>query len=253
MTKRKQITPKNRFEIFKRDKFQCQYCGQRAPDVVLHVDHIISVAEGGDNDPLNLRTACAKCNQGKGARLLTDEATVEAQSKELAELEERRQQIDMLVAWREELKDFDEYVVDRIEDHIVGVGRYGLNENGRANVKRWLKRNTEVEIIEAIDRSFLRNLVYVDDLPTDESWNKAFNQVPAVIRFMRAEKENPNLSELYYIQGILRNRFKHKWGDYMPVLNQMDRDGCDIEAMKEAAKSANDLDGFCSLMGYTDA
>ena len=68
MAKRKPISKKLRFEVFKRDSFTCQYCGKSAPDVVLHVDHIKPVKEGGTNDITNLVTACADCNLGKGAR-----------------------------------------------------------------------------------------------------------------------------------------------------------------------------------------
>ena len=64
------ITPALRFEIFRRDSFTCQYCGRRAPNVVLHVDHVTSVVAGGTNDPANLRTACSMCNLGKGGRSL---------------------------------------------------------------------------------------------------------------------------------------------------------------------------------------
>lgn len=67
---RKSLSKKTRFEIFKRDNFTCQYCGKQPPDVILVVDHIEPVAEGGDNDTLNLITSCEECNQGKGARRL---------------------------------------------------------------------------------------------------------------------------------------------------------------------------------------
>ena len=40
MAKRKGISKKTRFDVFKRDSFTCQYCGKSAPDVVLQVDHI---------------------------------------------------------------------------------------------------------------------------------------------------------------------------------------------------------------------
>ena len=54
MAVRKAISKKLRFEVFKRDNFTCQYCGRMAPDVVLEVDHINAVANGGDNNILNL-------------------------------------------------------------------------------------------------------------------------------------------------------------------------------------------------------
>jgi glutaredoxin len=70
MTKRKNLGKGLRFEVFKRDTFTCQYCGQKPPDVVLQVDHIMPVAAGGDNDISNLVTACEACNQGKKAKRL---------------------------------------------------------------------------------------------------------------------------------------------------------------------------------------
>jgi hypothetical protein len=69
---RKSISTKTRFEVFKRDCFTCQYCGNHPPAVVLEPDHIDPVANGGTNDMNNLITACFDCNRGKAARLLTD-------------------------------------------------------------------------------------------------------------------------------------------------------------------------------------
>jgi hypothetical protein len=54
-----------RFEIFKRDQFQCAYCGRTPPAVILEVDHIVAVSNGGNNDPVNLVTSCFDCNSGK--------------------------------------------------------------------------------------------------------------------------------------------------------------------------------------------
>lgn len=68
--KRKPLSKKLRFEVFKRDQFTCQYCGATPPSVVLHCDHIVPVADGGENHIDNLVTSCAPCNLGKAARSL---------------------------------------------------------------------------------------------------------------------------------------------------------------------------------------
>ena len=66
--KRLFLSFKSRFNVFKRDGFRCQKCGKGAPDTLLHLDHIIPVANGGTNDITNLITVCDACNQNKGAR-----------------------------------------------------------------------------------------------------------------------------------------------------------------------------------------
>jgi hypothetical protein len=66
------ISKKLRFDVFKRDGFCCQYCGAHPSEtVLLEVDHIHPVAEGGSNDIDNLVSACMDCNRGKGAGLLS--------------------------------------------------------------------------------------------------------------------------------------------------------------------------------------
>jgi hypothetical protein len=63
----------DRFEIFKRDKFRCQYCGCRPPAAMLEIEHVHPVSKGGTSEPWNLVTACHDCNQGKLARPLSME------------------------------------------------------------------------------------------------------------------------------------------------------------------------------------
>ena len=88
--KRKAIGKKLRFEIFKRDGFSCAYCGNTPPAVVLEVDHITAVANGGENDPDNLITSCFDCNRGKGARELSSKIpSISERMKREAELEEQ--------------------------------------------------------------------------------------------------------------------------------------------------------------------
>lgn len=61
------VTKRLRYEVLRRDDHTCQYCGEAAPDVTLHVDHIIPVALGGTDQPGNLVAACKDCNLGKSS------------------------------------------------------------------------------------------------------------------------------------------------------------------------------------------
>lgn len=63
-----------RFEVFARDAFTCQYCGQRPPDAVLELDHIHPRSKGGGDEIINLITSCYACNRGKSAKVISDVA-----------------------------------------------------------------------------------------------------------------------------------------------------------------------------------
>jgi 5-methylcytosine-specific restriction endonuclease McrA len=54
-----------RQNIFKRDNFECQYCGTKKE---LTLDHIIPSSKGGQHTWANLVTACKSCNARKGDR-----------------------------------------------------------------------------------------------------------------------------------------------------------------------------------------
>lgn len=54
--------------VFKRDRHQCQDCGEQSPAVKLQIDHVIPLAKGGSNDLSNLQTLCERCNFAKGDR-----------------------------------------------------------------------------------------------------------------------------------------------------------------------------------------
>lgn len=55
-----------RFNVFLRDRFTCQYCGDHEE---LTFDHVIPRSRGGRTSWENVVTACAPCNLAKGMRL----------------------------------------------------------------------------------------------------------------------------------------------------------------------------------------
>ena len=55
-----------RFNVFLRDRFQCQYCGARED---LTFDHVIPRSKGGRTTWENVVAACSPCNLRKGNRL----------------------------------------------------------------------------------------------------------------------------------------------------------------------------------------
>ena len=145
--KRKPIGKKLRFEVFKRDSFTCQYCGGVPPRVVLHVDHIVAVARGGDNAIDNLATACSACNLGKGARdLKIAPVSLAKKAAAIAEAEARlRGYNDILNAQR-----------SRIEADIwrVVLELTGERETTRAkfaSIKTFVNRLGVHEVLDAVE------------------------------------------------------------------------------------------------------
>ncbi|WP_064442601.1 HNH endonuclease [Hoyosella altamirensis] len=61
------VSKRLRYEVLRRDNHCCRYCGAKAPDVKLTVDHVTPAALGGSDDPSNLVSACAPCNSGKSS------------------------------------------------------------------------------------------------------------------------------------------------------------------------------------------
>ena len=55
-----------RFNVFLRDKFTCQYCGNKKD---LTFDHLLPKSRGGITDWENVVTACSTCNVKKGGKL----------------------------------------------------------------------------------------------------------------------------------------------------------------------------------------
>lgn len=53
----------NRQRVFKRDEYQCVYCGSQKE---LTIDHVQPRSRGGRNTWTNLVTCCSKCNHKKG-------------------------------------------------------------------------------------------------------------------------------------------------------------------------------------------
>jgi len=103
--KRVGIGKKLRFEIFERDKFTCQYCGRTPIEdgLVLHVDHVISVKNGGDNGKNNLTTSCSDCNLGKGAKTTIKKGQTPAEVRK--QLDETRERLEQIVAMNEAMRE----------------------------------------------------------------------------------------------------------------------------------------------------
>lgn len=188
--KRKGLSKKIRFEVFKRDRFRCQYCGGEAPDVVLQIDHIHPVVDGGTDEIENLLTACVGCNSGKGKRLLSDDTAVKKSRDQLEESQNRREQIEMMLEWKLEIvnmRDQEALVLAERWERALGKDRC-LNAIGLRELRRLLTRFDFVEIAEAMDISMSQYFRYRDDGPTEESSSEGFWKIGGICHNRRARR-----------------------------------------------------------------
>lgn len=233
--KRKAISKKVRFEVFKRDGFKCQYCGKCAPEVILNVDHIHPVSKGGDDDMMNYITSCFDCNSGKSDRLLSDDSALVKQRAQLEELNERREQLEMMLQWRDGLKLIDEESLASIEEawEEVAVG-WHLNESGRNTARKMLKTFGLAAVLDAIEVAGRQYLKFnADGDAIGDSVTAAWNKVGGICR-MASQPES--MRKLYYARGILRNRVYVNEGYVMVLMKDAVEKGMDPDSILELAK-----------------
>lgn len=199
--KRKPLSKKLRFEVFKRDNFTCQYCGRSSPAVVLEVDHIVPVYEGGKNEILNLVTSCVDCNRGKGKTVLTDGTILEKQKEQLEELNQRREQIKLMLKWKEELEKLDDEMCDKIDQVLCCTGS-SFSLNGRIKLKNYIQKYGFEEVYESAKISLMQYFVEGQT----ETIDKTFNMVYRICDNRRKQAEIPYYSKFNYIKAIVKNK-----------------------------------------------
>ena len=184
-SKRKQIPKSVRFEVFKRDKFTCQYCGESAPNVILEVDHITPVSKGGSDDIMNLITSCRDCNRGKTDKKLDDNTAVMVQKKQLDAMQERREQLEMMVQWRQALEQEMEIEIDAINVYLQSNTKWWLNENGCKSIRKLIKRFGFSEVYTACEIAIDK---YYDG--TERGWENAVDKIGGICYNRRKAAEN---------------------------------------------------------------
>ncbi len=64
----KQPVKFSRVNIYGRDRYTCQFCGERKAIAELTYDHVVPRAQGGKTTWTNIVTACEMCNRKKANR-----------------------------------------------------------------------------------------------------------------------------------------------------------------------------------------
>lgn len=173
-----------RFEVFKRDGFQCQYCGRTPPQVVLEPDHVVPVSDGGPDAMENLVAACFDCNRGKSNIPLTSVPRPLAEVME--EAAERREQLeaynqmllDQRAAEEERIAELGRHWFNRLV-RPKDYGKWVFGHDRAQSIRTFLRKLPAAVILEAMDAAHARkNATLEYDEPCWKyfcgiCWNKA--------------------------------------------------------------------------------
>jgi len=252
MAERKSLSKTTRFEVFKRDSFRCQYCGRAAPDVTLHVDHIDPVANGGDNDLLNLVTSCVECNAGKGARLLSDDSAVSAQRAQMEALQERREQIEMMLSWRRELADQDDLIVGiAVEEFESAAPGWVVTDTCR--LRRLIKKYGLDEVLASISIAAEHYIGPPDaeGKVDGEGVYKASEKLPGILACRKTEREDPAAAHGFHVINILRkadSRVDYNRREAIETVRRAIASGIDPREIKYLAARSGSYYGWLTTM-----
>lgn len=163
------VSKRLRYEILRRDNFQCRYCGATAPDAKITVDHVRPVALGGTDDPSNLVAACDDCNAGKSSatpdHALLDDVRADSELWEQAKAaaaEGRR--ANKYVGFVDEIADFDEAWTTWTYEDGDRRAHVARNPEWKVSVRVWLLRGLPIaRLLELIPIAMQRPGIPIED------------------------------------------------------------------------------------------
>lgn len=158
------VSKRTRFEVLRRDGFQCYYCHLQGPadGSGLTIDHVVPVALGGDDSASNLVAACRDCNAGKTSTR-PDSDLIEGVSESHADF--RRGLRAALAASSEELRRQEETFGRFLElwDEHCPTFRASYcypPQDAKVTVAKWLDMGVTFDILNhALEIAFARSEV----------------------------------------------------------------------------------------------
>lgn len=188
------VSLKLRFKVFKRDKFTCQYCGRKTPEVILELEHIIPLSKGGSDEIDNLITSCFECNRGKGADLLNTILKDKDIHDETILLAEREFQLAEYNFLKKKIRDRENKEIEELQSYFTNQFRdneqgYAIREFPHSFVRQCLKTISYIDIFELID-------IAIDITSRDSKGEyhttAAAKYLTAILRNKLREKNNPS-------------------------------------------------------------
>lgn len=145
------VSKRLRYEILRRDNHTCRYCGLRAADTELTVDHVLPVALGGGDEATNLVAACRDCNAGK--------TSVHPDAPLVDNVAEDALRWSAAMRWAAEQQQANREAGERVADAVdVEWSRWLYSDgqpatrpaNWRGQVGRWVKAGIDADTLVAL-------------------------------------------------------------------------------------------------------
>ncbi len=228
------VSKRVRFEVLRRDNHTCQYCGAKAPDVVLHVDHVMPVSLGGDDKPNNLVVACRDCNAGKTS-IVPGSPLVEAVGEKAAAY--ALGMLDKMTRLRASIEAGDEFLAEFEElwNNWTFVGtdkRVPLPPDYEMSVHKWFSMGVPMRLIGmAIAKAMGHPNLRLGDYPVFSYMSGIIHrkldehEVDLTLTEERAavytERDMDNERVAAYQNGVERGTEK-AWMDAIKYMNRMD-------------------------------
>lgn len=150
------ISKRLRFEVFKRDCFECRYCGASPPGVLLECDHIDPVAYGGRTEIDNLVTACQACNRGKSNIPLS--TIPQNLSERAAEVLEREAQVagyqEIMKRRRMRIDGDAQEILELFCAHFTGID--GIPKSDFMSIRNFIEKIGLDECIDSAERAITK-------------------------------------------------------------------------------------------------
>ena len=167
-------------------------------------------------------------------------------------LESLSQQLQTKMDVAEDLRNIALEAVERLCAYWEAyTPRWSVNENGRRHLLEWLRTYSLEELTYGMD------VAATQYLGTDgegriipESWENAFWKIRGVCRTERASQNEPDLRDLYYIRGILRNKCANCFNNAKTLegLRIARRGGISIDELKDIARRTSHWGDFAQVV-----
>lgn len=196
-----------KFEVFEKDSFKCQVCGAVAPNVNLTL-HRLQNNQQAENwlDPAFLTTFCESCQRKNSSQESAN--TVNNGHLSLNALEERLEQLKMLINWRKGMiKIRKRQLASLVEFWQELVPSIFLSEVHKKTLLSCISKYSSEDIKEAMRLAVQEFIVvHQDGSIARDSFQMAFANIPEICYRKTKVRKTREAEELYHIHDILEER-----------------------------------------------